>query len=409
MTSQPNPEEPSFHELQQALRRTTDQLRAALENDSKLSKQFEEEQDQIAGIWQAHPSLHEMPLEQPEVIEEEELTLPPPAARPRRSKLGAIAACGWLTATALGLLFTFPHLVPSQLRALSNHPADPVPKDTTTSLPKEKPIPFVDGLIAKENESLKEQILDLHTLLETARSSPNSSLRPTITPLYSLGNVRSVDPAQATNQLLALIEEALVRELRRQNEIDTQLVIAEGWNPNLFSSLKKGELVRHRNFLDSIENVPMLIDDSGSFYDPASSILWTPAEDGGGYLGKIASSDLDLTKFEDISFQAGGFSSTAPADQPDSDLQGFLLHPDDSEVVALVLNQLPFEELQANEKFVSQFTTTSGEIIEVPLSTTGSLSTSTIPVPANLIKGVSILKTDGIDSSVIFTSLPDAG
>jgi anti-sigma factor RsiW len=270
----------------------TRELEAMLADDPRLAAELRATEDAMAAIWHAASPLVAAPAAS---FEEIQARLHP--VRNRHLKAKVIGSTGWAAALALAAVLVgrqekiSPSPVVSQTTpvVLGQEVANPATPKTLVAPPIRRP---GDA----PQRKLRETVLALRQELRAARYG---SVGPRIRVLRSpgtRGSAATSDPARALRDFLTA---ALTEDLARRTELPTTLTVETGWTPAAFAVLPVGSVVRHRSFpVEDFADYGLLRAANGDFYDPVTQLVWTQAEDGGGYLGEVAPVDQDLTAFE---------------------------------------------------------------------------------------------------------------
>ncbi len=204
---------------------------------------------------------------------------------------------------------------------------------------------------------LRETVMALQQELRAARSN---SAGPKIHVLRSPTASASAAASDPDRELRDLLTAALTEDLARRTEMPTSLIVETGWMPAAFAALPAGSVVRHRSFpVENFEDYGLLRAANGNFYDPVSHFLWTPAEDGGGYLGKRPPTNQDLTLFEASqpdskhrefpSEQSAKVSAVEIRSTPKPDPIGYVIQGATDEKMTVVIGNLPILKPATND------------------------------------------------------------
>ena len=366
---------------------------AAIAENPELARQLREVEDIAAHLWHAASPLHSAPAEIWENIERE--IQPSPRRNASATLRNVTLALGWAAALVLLLVLLLrgePSSRTDPPRETSR-PADPLtPKPhAPRGLPLPPKSPEQDRSLSPAERRLRAQLHDLRERLARFEEDPDSTAtRPRIVPLHPPGISPPGDDNRAGAHVLSLITSALANDLRRRQERATDLVIEQGWKPDLFLDAPPDTLIRHRSFLGAAEKLEFLIADDGRYYDPASGFVWSPAEDGGGYLGRRADPDLDLALF----FPPEPSDEAPPRDplvaQDDPDPRGYLIEDPTTREATLIVEELPAQP--PGSALLGQFFSANGSSIEyhlTALQAPGGVTAVPIPREANVTNSTS--------------------
>lgn len=264
------------------------ELDSLLADDARLAAELRATEETISALWYAASPLLPAPAGSFEKIQARLHPL-----RQRHLKASAIAISGWAAALALVAVLM-----------ARQEPANPAALASNLPPASAAPLPVVASKKAsaarlgndEPQRKLRETVLALQQNLRTARSE---SAGPRVRALRSPNASASAISDDPSRDLRDLISAALTENLARLTETPTTLTVETGWTPEAFAALPADSLIRHRSFpVENYFNFGLLRAENGDFYDPSTHLLWTPAADGGGYLGKLAAAGQDLTIFK---------------------------------------------------------------------------------------------------------------
>ena len=266
-------------------------LDSELAQNPELSAELRATEDAIAAVWHAASPLRSAP---PEALAAIHKKLHPVRSRPALPI--ALASLGWAAAIALAFVqFTRPSTSPAPATSAPTIAAEnPTPEPSFQPLSRDiAPRPKRPRI---EPDPQLETIRQLRHELIALRARKSG---PRIRQLHAPGSPPSTNPDERNRALIELLTAALTNNLARHIETPATLVVEDGWLGADFANLPEDGIIRHRAFpADHFSDYGLLRSEDGSFYDPASGLLWTPAQDGGGYLGRVAPTDLDLAFFD---------------------------------------------------------------------------------------------------------------
>lgn len=397
MTKPIDPESITLHALDRLSPTDAHEAEAAVAQDPELARQLREVEDIAAHLWHASSPLHSAPAEIWDGIAEQIKESP----SQKRVVSLPLALVGWAAALVLLLVLAF-----------QPAPAPPTPTTTAPSEgdsndgqdvrianPSSRPPRSIGPGPGPERSLASPQKLraQLHRLKEQLARYENTSKgsRPTIVSLHPPGTKSRPNPQDSNTRVISLITEALAHDLRRRNEVEVDLVIEQGWDSDLLREATDDMVLRHRSFLEATADLELLTSEDGRFYDPATEFLWTPAEDGGGFLGQRASADLDLGAFVE--------SIVSPDQDPgegdpilannDDDPQGYLVEDPLTHETTLLVDKIPPQP--PGSELIARVENANGDIQEIPVTPTagdsptdGTLGLLTVPLPPGFTAGM---------------------
>ncbi len=326
------------------------ELESELANNPALAAELRATEDAITAVWHAASPLRSAPPEALNFIHEK--------LHPVRNRPGlpfTLAALGWAAAVGLAfLLFIRPQTAPPI--ASTRETSSPVPPFVSSP----QGIPPRPETQAPRPDRQLETIRHLRQELVALRARKSG---PRIRELRAPGDTASSLPGDRNRALIDLLTAALADNLARHSESPATLVVEEGWLGSDFADLPEDGVIRHRSFpAENFSDFGLLRSAEGDFYDPAAGLLWTPAQDGGGYLGRPAPGDLDLTHF-------GAAPDDSPIVDPESPQtpspekaspSGYLVQSEKDGSATIIIGNLPID----------------GTVPELVASTDGGLTTS---------------------------------
>lgn len=200
--------------------------------------------------------------------------------------------------------------------------------------------------LAGGEPALRQELDDLRQRLAEALRQPESPglHRPAILELRAPGNAGAggASAREAAARLQQLVTQALQRDLMLKRVRDSSALILEsGWPRAGWISGDSGQTIRHLSFpADHWEELG-LWKAPDQFYDPATSLTWSPAPDGLGYLGRVSPSAPDPAGFQmprprEAVMEAEGRGSAAPPAP-----SGYLVSEPGTSEATLLLADLP--------------------------------------------------------------------
>lgn len=326
------------------------ELESELANNPALAAELRATEDTIAAVWHAASPLRSAP---PEALNYIHGKLHPVRSRPGLPF--TLAALGWAAAIVLAfLLFIRPQSAPP-IASIKETPS-PVPP-SVSSPPGIPPRPETQ---APQPDRQLETIRRLRQELVTLHAQRSG---PRIRELRAPGDTAGSLPGDRNRALLDLLIAALADNLARHSESPATLVVEDGWLDSDFANLPEDGVIRHRSFpAENFADFGLLRSPQGDFYDPASGLLWALAEDGGGYLGRPAPGDLDLTLFDATPAVLPKFDNESPQtpSPQKSSPSGYLVQSEMEGNATIIIGNLP----------------TNGTVPELVASTDGGRTTS---------------------------------
>lgn len=306
-------------------------LAARLAADPLLAAKLRELEDTMAATWYAASPLVPTPAGSFEAVRAH---LRPARRLPRAAMVMAMA--GWAAAVVLAVILARrPTFTPEVARG--------VPASSVTRAVEQISVtstPLAPRIAARsDDQQLHDTIRRLqHELAMARRLGGGPRIRQLRAPDSSLRGIAS-DPSRELHDLIAA---ALADRLARQSETSVALTVESGWLGEVFAELPQDALIRHRNLTpEDAEALGLLRDEGGAFFDPASSTLWTPAEDGGGYLGRKVDDSFDPSTFFHPDPADPGPS---PENEVGSESSGYVLLGSEGEESTLLIGNLDLAE-----------------------------------------------------------------
>lgn len=397
MTKPIDPESITLHALDRLSPTDAHEAEAAVAQDPELARQLREVEDIAAHLWHASSPLHSAPAEIWDSISEEIKGSP----LKKRVVPLPVALVGWAAALVLLAVLLFRDTPENHSPSPSGstiaedtdervhddgRPKARVPRSVNPPDPGPERSPASPQKLRDQLRRLKERLAHYE---KTSKGT-----RPNIVSLHPPGSSTRRNPKESNTRVISLITEALARDLQRKNEVEVDLVIEQGWDSDLLKEATDEMVLRHRSFLDATADLELLTSEDGRFYDPATEFLWTPAEDGGGYLGQRAGEELDLTAFVE--------SIVTPDPDPDpedpilaanDDPQGYLVEDPITQETTLLVEKIPPQP--PGSELIARVHNANGEVREIAVTPTapsanpdGALDFLTVPLPPGFSAGV---------------------
>lgn len=358
-----------------------------------------EVQDAAALTWLAVAQLQPAPQSIWQGILSE--ITPPTAAPVRRPWQLPITCGGWAAAAALALAWW------GQSRPPAPRPASsPFHEQATRPNPihnRGNPSAAPPRPAGPEDSRLREELLELRQRLAAATQQPEipGVQRPAIIELHTPGQGGGhVSTPAAAARIQQLVTRALQRDLILRDDANngSDIVLERGWPSSQWLAPDGGQTIRHLSFpADRWEELG-LWKSPALFYDPATSLTWTPAPDGLGYLGSVSPNPPDPAAFTKPRPKAELqplLAESSPPSQP----SGYLVSEPGSPDATLLLTGLPPVPdggqqyvLASNADGISQRYQIAGAGLSIPnavgnLSLAGSSSTEPLTLSSLSMSG----------------------
>ncbi|RZL72023.1 MAG: hypothetical protein EOP29_19400 [Rhodococcus sp. (in: high G+C Gram-positive bacteria)] len=149
-------------------------------------------------------------------------------------------------------------------------------------------------------------------------------------------------PEETQRRVVTALADALssLLELERGGTGDpARLVLQRGWMPEGFS-LSEGDYIRHLNFpANAAELFGLMVSQDGAYYDEARDMIWSPDENGRGYLGRRATDEDNLSMFHVPDENALAVNDRAMA--VNTEPEGFVIEDPVSNTAKVLIDQVP--------------------------------------------------------------------
>ena len=293
-----------------------------------------------------------------------------PPSRPRRWQ-PLVTWGGWATAALLALGWW--------QQAAPTFPGTPMNPENASAKPPRAitnpaaPAPPVQTVSAEP--ALRDELLQLRQRLAEAtpptEAAPGTH-RPAILELRTPGNATAASPAESNARLQQLVTRALQRDLLLRNAQDgSSIVLERGWPTAGWLAADSGQSIRHLSFpVDRWEELG-LWKATGQFFDPASSLTWTPAPDGLGYIGRVTPVPPDPSLYQVPAERLLTSQPTTPAESQPTP-SGYLVSEPGTRDATLVLSNLP--EVPPGSEQVVIATAADGSWQQYQIASNGTLS-----------------------------------
>lgn len=303
------------------------ELESKLAADPALASELRELEDRITEVWHAASPLLPAPAGCFEAVR---ARLHPVRHRPGLT--AGLAAVGWAAAIALAATLLLKN--PPPTAGTTRPPAtDPRTNPSILDAPADQPPPVPSQ---PDSNPQRSTIRRLQQELAIARQNGAGPRIHSLRPPGSRGNP---PPADQARELNALLTSALAEHLARQSEVPSSLTVETGWLETLFAALPADALIRHRAFpVENFGDYGLLRSEDGDFYDPEAHMVWSPADDGGGYLGRVVAVD-----YNPVGFQAAPPETPTkkPAVEPKAEPTGYLVQTGTGSDATVIIGNLP--------------------------------------------------------------------
>ncbi|WP_353566115.1 hypothetical protein [Haloferula sargassicola] len=265
--------------------------------------------------------------------------LPPPSppvrgqaeiSRPWR--LAAVA--GWAASIALACTWYFTSSRESSMMTPAIGESVDLPEavpDTRENQIRTSPTRLDRPRRPHEERRLREEITRLREIVESANGKDHL---PKVRKLSRPGSAGR-NSEESREHLRKLLVDALRSSLEAETGAPgdpASLVIERGWPIEGVIPADSDMIVRHRHFPEtSWEEFGLWQSDDGTYYDPASDMIWFPDPDQRGFIGRLADAGDDLDGFH----PGAGAAQTQKVTQTEPG--GFLIEkPEDGTVDAVI-------------------------------------------------------------------------
>ena len=319
-----------------------------LVRDAKCLEEIRAIQETAADVWLATSPLRAAP---PEVLSSlmSKVESRTPLAHRNVKFFPWLAASGWIAAAVTFMLWPRDGEKASAVAEVTAPIYLPLkaPRDGATASTGQKSgveLPALpDRRFVPNERRVREELQRLQAQMNSLEEDGAFSA-PRVLGLHS-PNVLQPEPEETQRRVVSALADALssLLELERGGTGDpARLVLQRGWLPENFT-LSEGEYIRHLNFPSNAADLyGLMVSADGAYYDEARGMIWSPDENGRGYLGRRATSDDNLSMFH---------------------------VPDDS-------------ALAANDQVMAVHTEPEGFVIEDPVSNTAKVLIDQVPAPA---------------------------
>lgn len=264
----------------------------------------------------------------------------------RRSKVWWFGmAGGWAAAAMMALWWwVADEKVEGRLVDGSEETAKPVEIGFLRRPPREVLRPVVGKV--DEGERLRRLSAEIERLKSALAKEGGLERVPMVKGLMAPGS-----PVKSMAESRQELQKILIDALRSSLEVETGapgdaavMVIERGWPLVGLGELKEGETVRHRNFPESQwQDLGLLRSEDGSYYDPASRLIWSIDPEGRGFVGRTVKDGEDLGGFRRGEAGEGGKANPFVQAEP----SGYLIeNPDEGSIDVIIEGMEPAEEGQ---------------------------------------------------------------
>ncbi|HEY1123297.1 MAG TPA: hypothetical protein VGE67_16910 [Haloferula sp.] len=355
-----------------------------LARDAKCQEEIRATQEAAADLWLATSPLRAAP---PEVLSSlmSKVETRTPLAHRNVKFFPWLAASGWVAAAVTFMLWpsdgqrasavanvTPPVYLPPQTQnEVAASSASRKSAIESPALPDRRVVPN-DRRVREDLQRLQAQMNSLEE--DGAFSAPR------VMGLHS-PNVLQPEPEETQRRVVTALADALssLLELERGGTGDpARLVLQRGWMPEGFT-LSDGEYIRHLNFpANAAEVYGLMVSGDGVYYDEARDMIWSPDENGRGYLGRRASDNdnLSMFHFPDENALAANDRAMAVHTEP----EGFVIEDPVSNTARVLIDQVP-PPAEGYEQVVI-WTDAEGKEASIPVQNTLASPAAAAPTAA---------------------------
>ena len=341
---------------------------------------------------------------------------------PRRSRL--LAWSGWAAAALVALTWWFaPPTSPLPPPVSVTHPVfNPRPGLAPPS-PAVSPQVVSAPSATSSGQALREELLALRKRISGPafmdENQPGQH-RPVILQLRPPGHKTTpASHARSAAHLQQVLLRALQRDLLLQTPSDpTALVLESGWPQSSWIAGQPAQPIRHLNFPAAHwQALGLWKAPDDHYYDPNTTLTWSPAPDGLGYLGTLTPTVPDPGGYQISSPDSPAYPVESPpvppAPEPASP-SGYLISEPNTEKATLLLTDIP-PSAPGEEQFVIA-STANGQTQTYPLqpgdfittdsqhgSTSLSITLSSLSLTGSFTD-FSLIRESGTSRSVVLTT-----
>jgi hypothetical protein len=352
-----------------------------LVRDAKCLEEIRATQEAAADIWLATSPLRAAP---PEVLSSlmSKVDARTPLAHRNVRFFPWLAASGWVAAAVTFLLWprdgekasAVADVAPPVYLPPHGH-GEVATGSGEGAMPAELP-ELPDRRVVPNDRRIREELQRLQAQVNSYEEDGSFSA-PRVLGLHS-PNVLQPEPGETQRRVVTALADALssLLELERGGTGDpARLVLQRGWLPDSFT-LSEGDYIRHLNFpANAAEAYGLLVSEDGAYYDEAKDMIWSPDENGRGYLGRKATNEDNLSAFHIPDENALAANSQAMAMRTEP--EGFVIEDPVSNTAKVLIDQVP--PPAAGFEQVVVWTDAEGKEARIPVQNPSTVSADVAP------------------------------
>ncbi|MEK7949164.1 hypothetical protein [Luteolibacter soli] len=383
-----------------------------LVRDAKCLEEIRATQEAAADVWLATSPLRAAP---PEVLSSimSKVEARTPLAHRNVKFFPWLAASGWAAAAIAFILWprdgekasavasvTPPVYMPSRNHAeVAGVAAGEADVAGLPALPDRRVVP--------NDRRLREELLRLQAEVNSFVEQGGLSA-PRVLGLHS-PNVLQPEPEETQRRMMAALTGALssLLELERGGSGDpARMVLQRGWLPENYTP-SVGEYIRHLNFpTTAAEDYNLMVSADGAYYDKARDMIWSPDENGRGFLGRRATIEDNLSSFY-VPDESALASNRAVA--VNTEPEGFVIEDPVSNTAKVLIDQVP--PPAAGFEHVVIWTDANGKEARIPVDNPSASaatieSTSAAPVGVAPAPAATTVKEVMATADVVIPVIP---
>jgi len=370
-----------------------------LRRDLLLTEETRLTREAAAAVWLAVSPLRVAPPDVLPAVLRETGPLAQVQLSKKPSSAPLMTWVGWAAAAAFAILFWHSRQTPPATITRKNFTLSEATAsrqtDTLEPPPVTKPTP--------RDERLRAEIERLRARLDEANKVSLTSV-PRVMSLCSPGAARR-SPEEQQERIHRILTAALRSTLEAQSGAPSDpasLVIERGWLLGGLPIPADGTAIRHRNFpVGSWAELGLLRSEDGlDYYDPDKKTLWLQDRPQHGFIGRQATSEDDLTRFNNSPERNLATVTEIPS-QP----EGFIIEDTKNKTAQVILDQIP-PPAPGHTQWIT-YTNLSGEIQSLSMGdlATSNSSNSSSQFSANSVRALSSGATPGGMSFISGTNL----
>lgn len=301
-----------------------------LVRDATCAEVIRATHEAAADVWLATSPLRAAP---PEVLSSlmSKIEAKAPLARRNVRFFPWLAASGWVAAAIAVMLWPRESRSTDRIVVMERAVEGGV-REAEANTP-----PAMDAA-GRRDRRLHRELLNLQSRLAQAEEKARMAA-PRVLSLSSPDAIQRT-PEEARQRLSSIIKGALQSTLEAESgapDDPAGLVIERGWLPDGLALADGDGAIRHRNFPEeSWQELGLHRSDDGSYFDPVRHLIWSPDEEGRGFIGRRADDSDDLNAYLPADESIASASSSLRT-QP----EGFLYEDPESDFAEVVIDQVP--------------------------------------------------------------------